>query len=91
MPCERVFSSSKETDIDRRANLSPEKMEQLQILKFGFWGERLTFTSNFMSPESDTLVLDVSSESELPAELYDHEYFAELDNSSAVGCQMETF
>ena len=33
VPCERVFSSSKETDTLQRANLSPDVMERLQILK----------------------------------------------------------
>ncbi len=34
VPCERVFSSSKETDTARRNRLTPEMMEALQILKF---------------------------------------------------------
>ncbi|KIK78645.1 hypothetical protein PAXRUDRAFT_163427, partial [Paxillus rubicundulus Ve08.2h10] len=34
VPCERVFSSGKETDTDQRSNLSPETMERLQILKY---------------------------------------------------------
>lgn len=39
VPCERVFSSSKETDTNRRANLSAEHMEQLQVLKFAYRGD----------------------------------------------------
>jgi hAT family C-terminal dimerisation region len=34
VPCERVFSSSKETVTARRNLLSPETMEALQLLKF---------------------------------------------------------
>lgn len=33
VPCERAFSSSKETDAARRANLESDLMEKLQILK----------------------------------------------------------
>ncbi|KZT18614.1 hypothetical protein NEOLEDRAFT_1021773, partial [Neolentinus lepideus HHB14362 ss-1] len=33
VPCERVFSSGKETVTDRRNRLSPELMEALQMLK----------------------------------------------------------
>lgn len=35
MPCERVFSSSKETTTARRNKLSPQLVEALQVLKFG--------------------------------------------------------
>lgn len=62
VPCERVFSSSKETDTNRRANLSPEKMEQLQILKYGFRGERLSFTEGLLCTEREVCVLDVDPE-----------------------------
>lgn len=34
VPCERVFSSSKETMSSHRSRISPELMEALQILKF---------------------------------------------------------
>lgn len=34
VPCEQVFSSSKETMSSRRSRISPELMEALQILKF---------------------------------------------------------
>ena len=35
MPCERVFSSSKETTTPRRNKLHPQLVEALQVLKFG--------------------------------------------------------
>ena len=34
VPCERVFSSSKETITARRNSLSPQLVEALQLLKF---------------------------------------------------------
>jgi hypothetical protein len=62
-PYECVFSSSEETDTTRRANLSREKMEQLQILKFEFRGERLSFTDNLVRiADTEMLVLDVSAD-----------------------------
>ena len=46
VPCERVFSSSKETTTARRNRLSPELMEALQMLKFSFKrGRCLDFTA----------------------------------------------
>ena len=41
VPCERVFSSSKVTDADRRSKLDPQFMETLQILKFRLHEENL--------------------------------------------------
>ncbi|EKM51015.1 uncharacterized protein PHACADRAFT_103934, partial [Phanerochaete carnosa HHB-10118-sp] len=40
VPCERVFSSSKEMDTLRRINLSPEVMGGLQILKHLYLRQR---------------------------------------------------
>ena len=34
VPCERVFSSAKETDTAKRNRMSPVLMEALQLLKF---------------------------------------------------------
>jgi hAT family C-terminal dimerisation region len=46
VPCERVFSSSKETTTARRNRLGPELMEALQMLKFSFKkGRELDFTA----------------------------------------------
>ena len=45
VPCERVFSSGKETMTPRRNRISPELMESLQLLKFSFKkGQRLNIT-----------------------------------------------
>jgi hypothetical protein len=55
VPCERVFSSSAETDTKKRNRIKPELMEALQILKFSLKKTRLDFTSHlqFHEPTSD--------------------------------------
>jgi len=53
VPCERIFSSSKETNSLRRSRMSPELMEALQILKFSFRQDRLCFTRDFIAKEED--------------------------------------
>jgi hAT family C-terminal dimerisation region len=53
VPCERVFSSSKETCTLRRSRLSPQLMEALQVLKFSFKQDRLTFTDDLLAVEKD--------------------------------------
>jgi hAT family C-terminal dimerisation region len=55
VPCERVFSSSAETDTKKRNRIKPELMEALQILKFALKKERLTFTAELITPEKDLL------------------------------------
>ena len=44
VPCERVFSASKETATDRRNRLKPNTMEAIQLLKFLAKHETLNFT-----------------------------------------------
>ena len=39
VPCERLFSAAKLIATDRRARLSPEVFEELQVLKFAWRGE----------------------------------------------------
>ncbi len=47
VPCERVFSSGKETATQRRNRLAPDLMEALQMLKFAFkQGQFLAFTAS---------------------------------------------
>ncbi|KZV66295.1 hypothetical protein PENSPDRAFT_555723, partial [Peniophora sp. CONT] len=41
VPCERVFSSSKETCAHRRNKMSTQLMERLQILKYSYKAARL--------------------------------------------------
>ena len=46
VPCERVFSSAKETMTDRRSRIQPELMEGLQLLKYSVkHGRSLSFTA----------------------------------------------
>ncbi|KAJ8456137.1 hypothetical protein ONZ45_g18814 [Pleurotus djamor] len=54
VPCERVFSSGKETDALRRSRLSPLNFEILQIMKFMYRSERLPYGSKFIAREEDT-------------------------------------
>lgn len=59
VPCERVFSSSKETDTERRSSLGELKMEQLQLLKFTYRQDRLSFTQDLLYTERELSVLDI--------------------------------
>lgn len=52
VPCERVFSSSAETDTKRRNRISPLMMEALQMLKFYLKKERLNFTKGWMTEDN---------------------------------------
>lgn len=55
VPCERIFSSSAETDTKKRNRIKPELMEALQILKFALKKERLHFTSGLLISETELL------------------------------------
>ncbi|KAJ7894903.1 hypothetical protein B0H14DRAFT_2334233, partial [Mycena olivaceomarginata] len=60
VPCERVFSSSKETDVLRRGSLSPTVIEMLQILKFIYRKGRISFTEGWVATEEELTVIDVN-------------------------------
>lgn len=52
VPCERVFSASKETTTARRNRLTPKIMEAIQILKFQAKHKReLSFTEGLNEQE----------------------------------------
>jgi hAT family C-terminal dimerisation region len=53
VPCERAFSSSAETDTNKRNRIAHDFMESLQILKFGFKKERLNFTGELLTTFED--------------------------------------
>jgi len=53
VPCERAFSSSKETGIMRRSLLSASMLEVLQVLKHLYKQKRLDFTSHWIANEED--------------------------------------
>ncbi|KAG8948317.1 hypothetical protein FRC03_000753 [Tulasnella sp. 419] len=54
VPCERVFSSSKDTIPLKRANLSPSLMSALQFLKYAYRSNRLGFTSYYIATEEES-------------------------------------
>ncbi|TEB27309.1 hypothetical protein FA13DRAFT_1634742, partial [Coprinellus micaceus] len=62
VPCERAFSSSRETDVLRRSSMLPLMMEILQILKFIYRVDRLTFTDNLLSTPFEQSILDIDPE-----------------------------
>jgi hypothetical protein len=49
VPCERVFSSAKETDTLKRNRIHPLLMEVLQTLKFSLKKEQFNFTSGWQT------------------------------------------
>lgn len=53
VPCERVFSSAKETDTLKRNRIHPVLMEALQTLKFSLKKERFNFTRGWQTASSE--------------------------------------
>jgi hypothetical protein len=53
VPCERVFSSSSETNTKKRNRLGADIMEALQILKYHLKKERLNFVEHWVTPVTD--------------------------------------
>jgi hypothetical protein len=70
VPSERVFSSSAQTDTQRRNRLSPAMMEALQVLKFNHRNGVIDFTAGLVdSPDDLELVtLDEMTDDELAAD-----------------------
>ena len=60
VPCERVFSSSKETDTLRRTSMDPGLMEVLQILKFIHRHDRLSFFGDLICTEEELTIIDIA-------------------------------
>jgi hypothetical protein len=52
VPCERVFSSAKETDTPKRNRMSPVLMEALQLFKFMLKKQRLDFIGGWATSEA---------------------------------------
>jgi hAT family C-terminal dimerisation region len=67
VPCERVFSSSAETDTKRRNRISPDLMEALQMLKFNLKKERINFMAGWNTSEKQ--MVDDSPEEDLLQDL----------------------
>ena len=55
VPCERVFSSSAETDTKKRNHVRPLLMEALQMVKFHLKKERLNFTKTWMTDQKEMM------------------------------------
>ena len=53
VPCERVFSSAKDTDTAKRNRINPILMEALHLLKFSLKKERLDFSAKWATSEAD--------------------------------------
>jgi hypothetical protein len=61
VPCERAFSSSKETDTDKRNRLSPKMMEILQILKHRIRAQRpCRLRELLLAPDETIKMLDLT-------------------------------
>src|ERR1700678_836239 len=55
VPCERIFSSSAETDTKKRNHISPLLMEALQMVKFHLKQSRLNFTDAWITREKEMI------------------------------------
>jgi len=70
VPCERVFSSSKETTTPRRSKLHPHLIEALQVLKFGYkHATELSFTEG-LNIKDEGIELEVIEASYNPKDLH---------------------
>lgn len=66
VPCERIFSSSKETTTLRRNRLSPELMEALQVLKHTYHQKSLDFASHLVADAGALEIDDGNVQQEPP-------------------------
>jgi hAT family C-terminal dimerisation region len=74
VPCERVFSSSKETITARRNSLSPKVVEALQLLKFSTrQGRELSFTEG-LDRDEEVKDLEEREEGEMVEDLRAYVY-----------------
>lgn len=58
VPCERVFSSAKDTDTAKRNRIDPRLLEMLQMLKFSLKKDRLNFMHGWETSEGDLEILE---------------------------------
>ncbi len=77
--CERVFSSSKETDTLRRSRIEPELMEALQCLKYYYKQARLNLTAGLVACEED-YTIEGSVTDDAIQELLAHNKLQELED-----------
>jgi hypothetical protein len=72
VPCERVFSSSKETTTARRNKLDPQVVEALQVLKYGRRNaKQLSFTEGLEETE-EMSELEKNEETQLADDYLDN-------------------
>jgi hAT family C-terminal dimerisation region len=71
VPCERVFSSAKETDTTRRNRIHPMLMEVLQTLKFSLKKDRqsISFTDGWKTEKVKMMEAPKTTEEDLLAKL----------------------
>lgn len=61
VPCERLFSASKQTADVRRASLGAKRFEELQVMKFA-WRQNITDLAAWNSAQVEEIELDEYSE-----------------------------
>jgi hypothetical protein len=77
VPCERVFSSSAETDTKKRNHISPTLMEALQMLKFHLKKDWLNFTKDWATSHQQLLEDEPDepcTQNGLPVQISDDNY-----------------
>jgi hypothetical protein len=82
VPCERIFSSSGETDTKRRNRISPPLMEALQMLKLYLKKGRLNFTAAWITTKEQ--MVDDGLDIDLLANLLDGDFQDSLDRITKV-------
>jgi hypothetical protein len=78
VPCERIFSSSSETDTKKRNRISPLLMEALQMLRFHLKKDRLNFTAAWMTAEKQ--MTEDDPDKDLLSELFGDNFQDGLDS-----------
>jgi hypothetical protein len=77
VPCERVFSSGKETMAPRRRHIKAELMEKLQMLKYAIWKDaQLNFTEGLAWKE-ELIEIEALQKDAIPTDMYS--YIKSLD------------
>ena len=80
VPCERVFSSSKETVSARRNALGPNLMEALQLLKFATkQGRGLSFTEGW-DRDKEVAELEEIEKEQAVEDFLGHHHFYDLQS-----------
>jgi hypothetical protein len=79
--CERVFSSSAETDTKKRNRINPLLMESLQMLKFHLKKAHLNFTEGYLLSEkqAEKELIEDAPEEDMLGKLLSENYQDALD------------